>query len=75
MKFSYPARTLGALAILAGLAAPALADVPHSAHSIPQLGQRHVNHEAAQWKMSQAVTPVSKNDNRANHNACPMQCS
>lgn len=46
MKFSYPALTLGALAILAGLASPALAVAADPAHSVMQAGERHVNYTA-----------------------------
>ena len=43
MKFLFPTLSLGAVAVLAGLAGPALADTPSSAHSMMQIGQRHQN--------------------------------
>lgn len=60
MKLSFPARSLSALAVLVGLASPALADVPNSAHSMMQLGQRHVNYAGTPTGPEQTLQDVSE---------------
>lgn len=61
---------LSATAAFALTTATSFADPTHSE---TQLGERHVNYAAAQWRALPAVPSVAADDD-ANHNSCPVQC-
>ncbi|MDE1905553.1 MAG: PepSY domain-containing protein [Rhodospirillales bacterium] len=57
MKFLCPTLSLGAFAVLAGLAGPALAEAPSASHSMMQTGQRHQNSATVQTAQDVAGSP------------------